>query len=211
MWTILGQPASTIAIPYWATGNTPDQADGVLTSSLCDKAALIRNLLFDYAPDGEYINSFKLLDGSGKGLWPCLFNLEDSVLNNTEAYLDSIRFSSTLPVNHMIAKESAIAEKVLASLGHCMNKLTTSVEFDKVIGHIKIYPNPAMEKIYFNNPGEDELIITIFNPAGIEVLNNRLIGTGLHEFDIKPLKSGIYIIVFTGSGLAETHILVKSR
>jgi hypothetical protein len=210
MWTILGQPASSIAIPYWAMGNTPGEANGALTSPLCDKAALIRNLLFDYAPDGDYINSYKLLDGAGKGLWPCLFNLEDSVLNIVEAYLDNIRLSSTLPVHQMISKESAIAARVLAGLWHCMNTLTTSIEFNKVIGHIKLYPNPSSEQIYFNNPGEDELIITIFNLAGIEVLRNRLTGAGLHELDIKPLQSGIYIVVFTGSGLAETHLLVKS-
>jgi hypothetical protein len=211
MWTILGQPASSIAIPYWAIGNTPGEADGPVTSSLCDKAAMIRSLLFDYAPDGDYINSYKLIDGTGKGLWPCLFSIEDSVLNNTEAYLDSIRLSSTLPVNHMIAKESAIAARVLASLEICMNRLTTSIEPNKVAGNINVYPNPARDKIYLNYPGEDGMIITIFNPAGTIVLSCRLTGTGPHELDIKSLKSGIYIIVLTGSkGLAETHILVKS-
>lgn len=211
MWTILGQPASTIAIPYWAVGNTPLEADGAVTSSLCDKAAIIRSLLFDYDPDGDYINSYKLIDGAGKGLWPCLFNLEDSVLNNTEAYLDSIRLSGTLPAIHMIAKESAIAVRVLESLGHCMNTLTTSIEHNKVTRNINLYPNPAREKIYLNNPGEDGMIITIFNPAGTIVLSCRLTGTGLHELDIKSLESGIYIIVLTGSGgLAERHILVKN-
>lgn len=210
MWTILGQPASTIAIPYWAIGNTPGEADGAVASSLCDKAALIRSLLFDYAPDGDYINSYKLRDGAGKGLWPRLFSLEDSVLNNIEAYLDSIRLSSTLPVDHMIAKESAIAARVLEGLGYCMNTLTTSIESDKVTSQIMLYPNPASGNIYFDNPGEDELIITIFNLAGLEVSGNRVTGAGVHEIDIRPLNSGIYIVVFTGPGIAERHLLVKS-
>ena len=68
MWTILGQPASSVALPYWPIVSTPPEADGEFTAPLCNIARQIRSTLFDFASDDEYINSYKLRDGKGAGL-----------------------------------------------------------------------------------------------------------------------------------------------
>ena len=84
MWVLLGQPASSIALPYWPVGKTPLEADGASTSQLCDKAKEISTILFDYSVDSNYVDSYKLRNSNGEGLWSCTFPLEDFVFSETE-------------------------------------------------------------------------------------------------------------------------------
>ncbi|MCK4577498.1 MAG: hypothetical protein KAU50_01830, partial [Candidatus Marinimicrobia bacterium] len=112
MWTMLGQPASSITVPYWPVGNTPEEAIGNPTAPLCDVANQIKALLFDYATNSYYIDSYKLRDGSGGGLWTQTFPVEDSIFSAAETLLVQWR-TDTLLVNEMLAAETAYAEYAL--------------------------------------------------------------------------------------------------
>jgi hypothetical protein len=209
MWTILGQPATTVAVPYWPVGYTPDEADGVVSSDLCDKANELRALLFDYSASDKYINSYKLLDNSGKGLWSCLYPLEDSILYATEEYLDSIRLTGTLPAASMKTKEADIAKRVFAHLNTCMNTIMTGVKPDYQCKSAEIYPNPAVDKIYVVNDDGEALTISIYTLTGVNMLHAWLNESGINEVDVSRLSRGVYIIEIYRTGERSGRILVK--
>ena len=122
MWTILGQPAAAVAIPYWPVGKTPVEADGEVTAPLCDAALKIKSLLFDYKK--RYIDTFKLRDDKGDGLWKILFPAEDRIFAETEAKLAKWRKSGP-EVEEMLTMENKLAAEVLELLNKTYEKLQT--------------------------------------------------------------------------------------
>ena len=112
MWTMLGQPAASIAVPYWPVGKTPAEANGISTAPLCNIARQIKSFLFDYETDRHYIDSYQLLDGNGGGLWARTFPAEDSIFAAAEEKLDYWRTDS------LITGEMLTTEKALAKYAH---------------------------------------------------------------------------------------------
>jgi len=123
MWTILGQPATGIAVPYWPVGATPPEADGEKTAPLCDAANDIRARI--YAPFGVedrpsgrsrplYLDTFMLRDEYGGGIWSVLFPAEDAILSEAEKALTRWRRQMP-PASEMLDLESRLAKKALAA------------------------------------------------------------------------------------------------
>lgn len=142
-WTLLGQPASAIAVPYWPVAEPPAEADGKNTAPLCDVSRQIRSQLFDFSGGDKYINSFKLLDGKGAGLWTCSFPFEDSILRTTSQFMDSIRTLHAVPLKAMQHKEKTLATATLQQLEHCKQSLLLGVENYDELSDFSIFPNPA--------------------------------------------------------------------
>ena len=87
MWTMLGHPSSTIAVPIWAV-NPPDKVTGFGLSPICTKAREIKPLIFrDDSNSTTHIDTYLLRNESGTGLWDVFFSAEDSIFAKT----DSIR------------------------------------------------------------------------------------------------------------------------
>ena len=202
MWTILGQPATSIAIPYWPVGNTPVEADGILTSSLCDKANEIRASIFDYLPDDNYIDTYKLQDSLGGGLWSCTYPIEDGVFADTELYMDSLRMSTTLPVISMINKESVIAENVLTQLQYCFSSQPFDIDEIEITDLIQVYPNPFNNginiKYFINQKSYIRIDILSFTGQIVETIINEIQFGGNYlvrfKFDEYGLSDGIYFV-----------------
>ncbi len=93
LWVQLGQPASTIASPYWPVGPTPAVADGDTTAPLCDVAADLRGVVFPSRTYRRLVDSFALRDDAGGGLWSHLLPAEAAVLATTQERRDRWRFS----------------------------------------------------------------------------------------------------------------------
>ena len=122
MWTILGQPVTSIAVPYWPVGKTPTPADGKPTAPLCDTALKIRSLLFDSKK--RYIDTYKLRDAKGNGLLTMLFPAEDKIFAQTEAKL--AKWRKTGPeVKQMLQTQEQFAAEALDVLNKAYNKLKT--------------------------------------------------------------------------------------
>ncbi|NOY76746.1 MAG: hypothetical protein GXO76_02625, partial [Calditrichaeota bacterium] len=127
LWAILGQPASSIAVPYWPIGETPPEADGDPTAPLCDEANRIKSLLFDYTPNTAYIDSYKLRDENGNGLWARTFPAEDSIFTATEARLADWQQAASFPASELEATESEMAGYALRKLKQAYRGLATSI------------------------------------------------------------------------------------
>ncbi len=108
MWTMLGQPATSITVPYWVVGEVPPEVDGPRTAPLCDEANRIRALLFGEGEYRSFINTRALRDGRGGGLWSVTFAAEDSIFAATDVLLDGWR-RGTISRSEMLEKEHALA------------------------------------------------------------------------------------------------------
>ncbi len=201
LWSILGQPASAVALPYWPVVNTPPEADGENTAPLCDISRQIRSALFDYNADGDFINTFKLKDGNGAGLWSCTFPFEDSVLVTTASFLDSLRTLDHLPVVSMRSLEDDLAKNALARLKHCRISLLSGVSKIKT-DSIKVYPNPLGKgplNIDYFLATPAFVKITLYSVQGKQIMLpvDEKQTAGLHTIQIPSDKfqtAGIYLL-----------------
>ncbi len=126
MWTILGHPASGIAVPYWPVGNPPSVAHGDTSSPLYDIARKIRSLLFDWSTNRDFVDSYKLRDECGNGLWPGIFKAEDSIFDEAEALLGHWR--KVFPTGKSILKaENSFASFAASQLDRSYLKLASRV------------------------------------------------------------------------------------
>jgi len=93
LWAMLGQPAASITIPYWPVGPTPPEADGPETAPLCDVSRKIRGMLFDLPGEENrhFLDTRKLRDGRGGGVWSITLAAEDSILTAAGELLEEWR------------------------------------------------------------------------------------------------------------------------
>ena len=217
-WTILGQPATSVAVPYWAVGPSPQEADGENTAPLCDVSRKIRSQLFDFGGGDEYLNSFKLLDGKGAGLWTCTFPFEDSVLAVTARFMDSMRLKTNLPVDLLLGKEQMLAASALQHLQHCRESLLLDVHRFNTLMGFSVFPNPVSSRlnIRYTLSGSGRVAFTLFAPDGKRVAHffNRLQNPGKHTllWDVSHLSPGIYFLtVQSGNRVGVEKIVVDNR
>jgi hypothetical protein len=216
LWAILGQPASAIAVPYWPVGRTPAEANGSSAAPLGNIANQIKSLLFDYLENNNYIDSYKLLDGKGKGLWTNLFPAEDSIFTASEIKLDLWR-SGSFSANDMLATEASLARYALTVLQHAYNEMRTPIAED-IPQHApdkfalsQNYPNPFNSEttIDFAVPEPSQVTLKIFNALGQEVMTlisrQFLAGSYRTPWDAREMMSGIYFYQLSALPLDNQH------
>ncbi len=161
MWTMLGQTAASIAVPYWSVGNPPDDAD-----SLFDVAYQIKQCLFDYS-DGRYIDSYKLRNEDGNGLWDQIYPVEEIIFDSTDSCLGNNPSES-----EMLEFEAEMAEYALSELQQAfgvIDTMTIVADFTYQCGESltvcfrdRSLHNPTMWEWDFNNDGTVDS--TVQNP-----------------------------------------------
>ena len=93
MWTILGFPLSSVAIPVWVAGgkNLPliTMADNTGNAPLCDMAIKLKGKIFPLTRGSyhNYINLAVLINQEKDGIMQKLEPLENSIINETEKKL----------------------------------------------------------------------------------------------------------------------------
>ena len=115
MWELLGQPAAAITVPYWPVGAAPPFSDNNPTALLCDISKCIKAFLFDYPGNEYYIDTYKLRDEYGDGLWATTFPAEDSILTAAENKLQKWRTGS-FSREEMLAAEFEFARCAYSKL-----------------------------------------------------------------------------------------------
>ena len=204
MWAMLGQPAGAIAVPYWPVGQTPPAANGNSTAPLCDVARQIKSRLFDYQADDDYIDTYKLLDGTGGGLWTHTFPAEDSIFTATDSLM--LIWRTTPPTTQeMLAAEYGFANHVLAVLQKEYNRLVPispaqpGTPLPESFTLSQNYPNPfnPTTAIRIQLPYPARISLDIFDLQGrkIATLAGGKFPAGEHELTWKArhFASGIYL------------------
>jgi hypothetical protein len=206
MWVMLGQPAATIATPYWPVGPTPVEANGTTTAPLCDIALQIKSRLFDYSENTYYIDSFKLRDKQGGGLWTTTFPAEDSIFAEAERIIEDWRSEYPL-VSEILDVQAGFANDTWTTLVNAYNQMISSLveksEFE-VPDKFQLnqnYPNPFnMSTIFrFTLPEDCFVSLKIYDISGktIATVIEKDYHAGFHEYTwnagrVPGLASGIY-------------------
>ncbi len=213
MWTILGQSASGIAVPYWPVGPTPTIARANPTARLCDIAGDIRTFLFDYADNGNYIDSYRLLDGAGVGLWTRTFPAEDSIITATAAHMEQWRATGSDAATQL-SLEAALADYAYTKLSQCYYGLASGVvttapaPLPVEYALYQNYPNPVAAaggfdftgnphtSFRFSVPVFSRITLKVFNILGEEIATvlAREYDTGQHTapWRAEGVPAGIY-------------------
>jgi len=99
MWTILGSPLTSVAIPVWLNKDNsyPEilMADETGNAKLCDWSLTLKKQLFPISrgEGNDYLNLAALISSDGKGILQRLKPIEDKILDNAEIVLDAWRNS----------------------------------------------------------------------------------------------------------------------
>ena len=217
MWTILGQPATSIALPYWPIGFPPHHADGVITSLLCDVSLQIKEQLFDYASDADWIDTYKLLNGNGGGLWTKTFPYEDTVLNEVEALLTNWRELDDLPVSVMKSVEDSLAENTYNYLQTCLSYVLADPPVTANLNaNLLVFPNPFESETMLNYQlsHRSDVRIDIYTMTGVLIQSivcyDQTPGKHFQRLSLDlPSASGIMILKLTVNDRSQTLKLIK--
>lgn len=109
MWTMLGSPFASIAVPYWPVGKTPKVSSTTGHESLYGISSKIKSQLFT-PENNSFVNIRKATKIKEK-----LFTIENSILEETNTLLENWRAS---PVNEgqMLNAENRFANLVFSEL-----------------------------------------------------------------------------------------------
>jgi hypothetical protein len=222
MWTILGHPAATVALPYWPVGETPVAANSSPTAPLCDAARQIQLSLFDYQENLNYIDSYKLRDESGDGLWAVTFPAEDSVFAATEDLMGEWR-DEGIDIDGILAAESDFTTYASAILAKAYSGMITSIH-DEWISSVpedfdlyQNFPNPFNESttIQFTLPRSEKVLLKIYSLLGKELVTliDETKERGLHTIDLNmgDFPSGIYLLMLSTGEYVKTRKLILQR
>lgn len=210
MWAMLGHPACAISAPYWPIGETPNVAHGTYTAPLCNIAKDIRELLFDDPDNPLYINSYRMRDSVGGGLWTCTFPTEDLILQSAETNLNAWRNLDSIPVDEMLEAENYLAEMAYESLESCYENLTVGVEVLAVNNEFLIYPNPASNSFSLVLPhGIEGILIQIINIQGTIIMHQEVSNDNL-SFNVSTFPKGLYIIrLYTNKSVGIKKLIIQ--
>ncbi len=223
MWVILGQPAASIATPYWPVGPTPAEANGTVTAPLCDIALQIKSQLFDYSENTYYIDSYKLRDKKGGGLWITTFPVEDSIFTEAERIIEDWR-AEYPPVSEILAIQSGFAKDAWTTLVSAYDQMILSLAVtseSEVPGKFQLdqnFPNPFnMSTVFrFTIPEAGFVSLKIYDLLGktITTVIETDYPLGYHEVawnaaTVPGLASGIYFCKLTVSASKDYAAIRK--
>lgn len=116
MWVILGEPVCSVAVPVWVmAGSLPPELSGSATAPLCDVAIAKKNNCYSLSSYPQYINTYRIDDGEGGGIFSFILPTEDWVLNRAASALAQWRSSwpSTQTVSQV---QNAISQQAYSCL-----------------------------------------------------------------------------------------------
>jgi uncharacterized protein (TIGR02145 family) len=90
----------------------------------------------------------------------------------------------------------------------CVSYLSTKINETNYQGEVKIFPNPALDKIYINCAEKQYLKIQIYNLIGECILQKEL-NSNTNEIDINSLSKGVYVVKITGDNWSIQRKLIK--
>ncbi len=230
MWTILGMPATSIAIPYWPVGAPPAQASGAGVNELALGARQIRSEVqhdfswVQYGIQYEYIDTYDLLDGNGGGIWPIIYPAEDSIFQTTDSLMTIWR-NNGVDSSAMLLYSSLFAETGVTILNDAYTYLLETVSISDMqsmpseFSLFQNYPNPfnPVTTIQYELPKRTEVQIRIYDLLGrkIATLVNQIQDAGFKSIQWnatddhgKPVSAGSYLYQIKAGELVQTKKMV---
>lgn len=220
-WVILGSPASGVAVPYWPVGGPPVPSADLPTSALTNVANQIYARISGAPTWPAHVNTFKLRDDNGNGVFRDLFLAEDVILGRADTFLAQWR-AGACPIAAVQQAESAYAAFALAALIATRDAIL-DVQSEAALATVDAfsllpnYPNPfnPSTTIRFGLPIRSHVNLTVFTTLGqrVATLVDEERDAGIHEvrFDATGLASGMYLYQLRAGPFVETRGLTLVR
>ncbi len=177
MWTALGNPASTVTLPYWAVGKTPSLTHDVSISPLYKSAEIIKSFLYDDQSNTNYFDSYKLVDEYGKGIVRTISEFETRTLAEVENDLNELRLQKSTTTS-LLKIENEICKKGFDVIETIRNDLKQLIALD-------VYNSKPWREIH-NITFDDESVIQLISSGR----NGKIDEPILNESDINFAKPG---------------------
>jgi len=210
-WVHLGQPACTIAAPYWPVGPAPAVANGPETAPICDLANVVRHqVVFPIPYYTRTVNSFGIYDGEGGGLWSTLLPVEAAIREVTDERLAWWRLNPP-DAGTILAFEDSLANVVHELL---LDDVLTEAATPAVMRPLIAYPNPfnPATTLAFDLAQEGHARLEIYDLAGrrVALILDGFMPVGHHRINWQPdgLASGVYVARFQAAGLVGHRRMV---
>ncbi|MEZ4387856.1 MAG: T9SS type A sorting domain-containing protein [Candidatus Krumholzibacteriia bacterium] len=214
LWVHLGNPACTLALPYWPAAPVPAVADGPGTAPLCDLANAIREGVVFHRPYyPRFVDSFALDDGQGGGLWSVLRPAEATVLAAARTRLAGWRLAVPT-VAAVLAFEDSLATAAHALL---VLDVVTDMPAAPAGRPLTAYPNPFNPActLAFDLAAAGRVQLTVHDLAGRRVarLLDEARPAGPQQVAWHPdrLASGVYVARLAAPGVVAHRRLVLVR
>jgi len=216
LWAQLGQPATTVAAPYWPVGATPTAADGDTTAPLCDRARQIRASVFRYPYYPRVVDTFRLRDGDDGGFWAVFLPFEAAAIAAVEDRLAGWRAAPPAWSVVQALEDSLVgaAFDLIASYTAVVPEVpATARAIDLAAPHPNPF-NPAVT-LDFTLARAGRVEIAVYDLRGRQVarLADGEHSAGAHSlrWDAAGLPSGTYLVRSRAHGTVATRrcLLVK--
>jgi hypothetical protein len=238
LWTILGQPATGIAVPYWPVGAPPELAGDPKLPALYDVATHIRDLIFDSPLGEQYVDSYKLVDECGRGVWSETFPAENMIVRYANSRLREWR-SARVNVDEMLQVERVASDRAYATLSttwaHLLQRSACTVANDvawknqdgkeltsgSVVQLIWAGPDgtinpPGSDRTNFGMPTGDDSLIGYFHAVGENsgaagMFRFQCIGWNGSELGRPARGDAIYVRVFNRESIGQSTYYSDSQ
>ena len=114
MWTLLGQPSSSIAFPCFPVCPPPPEANNNGTSELYNQAYENQSILFGYIPM-IYVDTYKLINYNNTGYWSQIFPQEDHYISQIDS-LKNYWLNNSYEIDDIRNAQNELAAGALAFL-----------------------------------------------------------------------------------------------
>ncbi|MBT3168899.1 MAG: PKD domain-containing protein [Candidatus Cloacimonetes bacterium] len=115
MWTLLGQPALTMAFPLFPVGTPPLLANDNNNSALYDEYLHIKSIISNHMPFS--VDSFKLLNENNLGFWTQIYPQEDYLIAQIES-LKNDWLTNSYEISDIINTQNEFANFTLNTLSN---------------------------------------------------------------------------------------------
>ena len=113
IWAMVGNPIGCIVSPLWVrAGSVPVEFNGLSGSSICEQSRLISDWAEESFNFNFSVNTWKLHNPEGDGIWDWSFAIENTIFERAESFLSSPDFTFDRLENLQIL----LARQVLDSL-----------------------------------------------------------------------------------------------
>lgn len=155
---------------------------------------------FTALPGGYRSNTEVYLGFGGIGSWWC--STESSA---TDGWARGI-FNDAVNVDR-----GGYYEKKMGFSVRCVKNSTSEVNSDLFNDHIKIYPNPATDRVFIDCSMNQNLNIFIYNVVKGELVMQKQLTQGTAEIDVSFLSNGVYIIqIVSESDVRQLKLIINN-
>lgn len=113
LWAIGGSQLTTVAVPLWVrAGRVPEELDGANGGRICNRGIELLDWVYTDGNFGQAVDTWKLTNPAGTGLWDFTLPLEQWVYDKTQRFLESPQFS----YDRLEAFQAEMAAQVADSL-----------------------------------------------------------------------------------------------